>query len=123
MKDVLIYKDYIASIELDAYENYFTGRVLAVSAEITFTGYSVGELKKAFARAVTRYLEECEASQLAPDKPYLGGFNITVSPEMHRMVCIACAYKNMTQDDFVRHAIDFTLSHSDDRFGRFYNKN
>ncbi len=119
MKDVLIYKDYIASIELDACENYFTGKVVAINADISFKGCSLVELKKAFFKAVDDYLDECYLLQRIPDKPYLGGFNITVSPEMHRMVSIACAYKNMTQDDFVRHAIEYTLLHSEDRLGQF----
>jgi predicted HicB family RNase H-like nuclease len=116
MKNVLRYKEWVARIDLEPYENVFVGRVLAINHDVSFSGSNVLILKKAFAKAIDDYLEDCRVNDELPEKPYRGEFNIMLSQNIHRKIAIASAYKNMSLDDFIRYAIEYTLANSKDRF-------
>ena len=45
-----------------------------------------------------------------PEKMYKGSFNVRIPSELHRQATLYSAAKNMSLNEFVRFAIDFTLS-------------
>lgn len=119
MDDVLKYKDYLASVHFSTEDEVFHGKVLGINDLVSFEGTTVRELKKAFAEAVEDYLETCNALGKDPDKTYKGSFNVRIPTELHRQAAIQSALKNMSLNDFVRYAIDFTLSHATDSSRKF----
>jgi len=113
MNDILKYKDYLASVQFNADDEVFHGKILGINDLVNFEGVSVKDLKKAFAEAVEDYLKTCEFLKKDPDKTYKGSFNVRIPQELHRQAAITSAQKNMSLNDFVRYAIDFTLSKSE----------
>jgi predicted HicB family RNase H-like nuclease len=114
MNDILRYKDYLAAVQFSSDDEVFHGKILGINDLVNFEGTTVKELKKAFAEAVEDYLETCEMLKKDPDKTYKGSFNVRIPVELHRQAAITSAQKNMSLNDFVRYAIDFTLSKSGD---------
>jgi predicted HicB family RNase H-like nuclease len=112
MSEILRYKDYLASVQFSAEDEVFHGKILGINDLVNFEGTTVKELKRAFSEAVEDYLETCKKVGKSPDKTYKGSFNIRIPQELHRMAAINAALKNMSLNDFVRYAIDFTLSQS-----------
>ena len=114
MNDIIKYRDYLASVQFNADDEVFHGKILGINDLVNFEGVSVKELKKAFAEAVEDYIETCKAVGKDPDKTYKGTFNVRIPQDLHRQAAIQSAQQNMSLNDFVRYAIDFTLSHSRD---------
>jgi predicted HicB family RNase H-like nuclease len=112
MSEIIKCKDYLATVEFSAEDEVFHGRILGINDLVNFEGSTVRELKKAFADAVVDYLKTCEKIGKNPDKTYKGSFNIRIPEELHRQAAINAAKENMSLNDFVRYAIDFTLAHS-----------
>jgi predicted HicB family RNase H-like nuclease len=110
MTDILKYKDYYATINFSAEDDVFFGKIIGINDLVTFEGTSVKELKEAFKEAVEDYLETCKVLKKSPNKTYKGSFNVRISSSLHRQAAIYAALKNMTLNDFVRYAIDYTLS-------------
>lgn len=114
MNDILKYKDFLASVQFNADDEVFHGKILGINDLVNFEGASVRELKKAFAEAVEDYIETCKTVGKDPDKTYKGSFNVRIPQDLHRQAAIQSAKQNMSLNDFVRYAIDFTLSRSGD---------
>jgi predicted HicB family RNase H-like nuclease len=101
-------------VQFNADDEIFHGKILGINDLVNFEGTTVKDLKKAFAEAVKDYLETCEMLKKEPNKTYKGSFNIRIPQELHRQAAITSAKKNMSLNDFVRYAIDFTLARSGD---------
>jgi len=112
MSEIIKYKDYLASVQFSAEDEVFYGKILGINDLVNFEGTTVKELKKAFSEAVDDYLNSCKKIGKNPDKTYKGSFNIRIPQELHRKAAINAALKNMSLNDFVRYAIDFTLTQS-----------
>ena len=50
MNDILKYKDYLASVQFNADDEVFHGKILGINDLVNFEGVSVKDLKKAFTR-------------------------------------------------------------------------
>ncbi|NSW92204.1 MAG: type II toxin-antitoxin system HicB family antitoxin [Firmicutes bacterium] len=105
MKDVLIYKDYIASIHYSADDEVFFGRIEGIDDLISFEGQSVSELKAAFMEAVEDYIETCKKNGKNPEKTYRGSFNVRISPELHKKVAQQALLENVSLNQFIEDAI------------------
>jgi len=110
MTDILQYEDYFASIHFSAEDEVFFGKILGINDSITFDGNTVAELKEAFKEAITDYLETCKSLGKEPEKVYKGSFNVRIPAELHKQAALFSATKNMSLNEFVRFAIDFTLN-------------
>jgi len=118
MKDILQYKGYFASVHFSAEDEVFFGKLLGINDLISFEGTNVNELKQAFHEAVDDYLQTCKDLNKDPDKAYKGSFNVRIPSDLHRQAANISALKKMTLNDFVRYAIDFTISKSFDSGGK-----
>jgi predicted HicB family RNase H-like nuclease len=114
MTDILQYGDYLASVHFSAEDEVFFGKIIGINDSVTFEGSTVNELKKAFRAAVEDYLETCKALQKEPEKIYKGSFNVRIPSELHRKAALYSAIKKMSLNDFVRYAIDYTLTRAAD---------
>ncbi|HEX8356062.1 MAG TPA: type II toxin-antitoxin system HicB family antitoxin [Segetibacter sp.] len=110
MNDILEYKGYYANVQLSAEDEVFYGKIIGISDLVSFEGDTVKDLKNAFHEAVEDYLETCKEIQKAPDKTYKGSFNVRVPVELHRNAALLAAIKNVSLNDFVRYALDYTIN-------------
>jgi predicted HicB family RNase H-like nuclease len=112
VNDILQYKDYLATVHFSTEDETLHGKIIGINDLVSFEASSVRELKKAFREAVEDYLETCRQLNKTPDKTYKGSFNVRIPSELHRQAAVFAAVKNISLNDFVRLAIDFTLSRS-----------
>lgn len=63
------YKGYEATIEYDAEDRLFFGRVVNIKDVIVFDGLSVDELEQAFHHVIDEYLADCKALNKTPNQP------------------------------------------------------
>lgn len=106
---MLEYKGYYANIDFSAEDEVFHGKLIGINDLVTFEGDSVAELKNAFHEAVEDYLETCKEINKSPDKTYKGSFNVRIPSELHRKAALYASMQKLSLNDFVRHAIDFTI--------------
>jgi predicted HicB family RNase H-like nuclease len=109
MKDLLTYKDFIASIHFSAENEVFYGKIAGINDLVTFEGQSVKALKKAFREAVEDYLETCTAIGKDPEKTYKGTFNVRLPQQLHRRAAYAAILRHQTLNEFVKNAIAQSL--------------
>ena len=89
MKNTLKYREYTGSVEFDAEDKIFHGRVLGITDVIGFEGRSVDELEKDFRRAIDEYLAVCQEAGKEPDKPFSGRFVLRIPSELHCAIALA----------------------------------
>jgi predicted HicB family RNase H-like nuclease len=106
MKDVLTYKGFIGSVHFSAEDEIFYGKIEAINDLIMFEGKTVQELKKNFHEAVDDYLETCKALGREPNKPFKGGFNVRISPEMHKKAIERATMLGISLNQLVQKAIE-----------------
>ncbi|MDI6795104.1 MAG: type II toxin-antitoxin system HicB family antitoxin [bacterium] len=83
MNNILSYKGYAGSVNFDADDRIFHGRVLGITDVIGFEGTSVNELERDFTEAVTDYLETCREIGKEPEKPFSGRLAVRLPSEIH----------------------------------------
>jgi predicted HicB family RNase H-like nuclease len=110
MKDVLTYKDYVATVHYSAEDEAFYGQVEGVNDLVSFEGQSVSELKGAFIEAIEDYLETCRENGKEPEKKYKGSFNIRIDPDLHKRAVQQSLKKNVSLNQFVEEAISEKVS-------------
>jgi len=114
MNDILQYKGYYASLHFSSEDEVFYGKLLGIDDLVNFEGASVKELKKAFYEAVDDYLATCKDLGKEPNKTYKGTFNVRISTDLHKAAAVFASIHNISLNDFVKTAIDYTLLHKED---------
>ena len=79
----LTYKGYSATVEFDAEDRLFFGRLNGISDIVTFHGESADELVQAFEQAVDGYLAMSEQLGRAPQSPHVRRIVVRVPPDVH----------------------------------------
>lgn len=80
------YKGYTASIEFDADDECFVGRIVGITDLIAFDGQSVSELRKNFHDVLDTYLAHCKETGKAPETPKSGKLLLRLPAELHAYV-------------------------------------
>jgi predicted HicB family RNase H-like nuclease len=109
MKNVIEHKGYLGSVEFDADDEVFFGKLTGIRDVVTFEGDSVARLKKAFKEAVEDYILTCKQLNKDPDKEFKGSFNVRVKPKVHRLAVAKSAVLNISLNQFVERAIEKEL--------------
>lgn len=78
----MTYRGYAARIEYSDEDDCFIGHIAGIRDVIGFHAESVKELRAAFEEAVNDYLDACEKTGRAPQKPYSGKLMLRVPPEV-----------------------------------------
>jgi predicted HicB family RNase H-like nuclease len=74
----------------------------------------VQSLRKGFESAIDEYLDECAIKIEAPQKPYMGVFNVRVSPELHRSLAKYSFSHGQTLNSTVEKAFtNFVATHKE----------
>ena len=89
--NILKYKGYVSTIEFDAADRIFVGRISGINDIIGFHGESVAELEAAFHQSIDDYLVACEKLGQKPNKPYSGRLMLRIPTELHAAVAVAAA--------------------------------
>lgn len=105
-KNLLNYKGYSGSIECSIEDDCLHGKVLFIEDIVTYEGDTPSALKTAFEGAIDRYLAYCEKTGNPANKAYSGGFNVRVSPELHRQIAMAASRDGVTLNESIKRAIE-----------------
>lgn len=105
MKNVLKYKDFIASVQFSAVDELFYGKITGIHDLISFEGESVHELKSAFIEAVEDYLQLCRSLGKDPYKSYKGTLNVRIGPDLHKQAAEKATLQGITLNKYIQNAI------------------
>jgi predicted HicB family RNase H-like nuclease len=81
---LLNYKGYYGNVEYSAPDHCFHGKLLGISALVTYEGIDVSTLEESFKDSVDDYLEFCAEKGIVPEKTYSGLFQVRIDPEIHK---------------------------------------
>jgi len=112
MKDILNYKDFIATVHYSSDDEVFFGKIEGINDLVTFEGKSVTELKKAFIESVEDYILLCKKTGKLPHKSYKGSFNIRINPSLHRKAAEIAMSKGIPLNQLVQEVLEKELSSS-----------
>jgi predicted HicB family RNase H-like nuclease len=108
--DILSYKGYEGTAEIDMDRGVCRGKVLFISDLITYEAGTPKELKQEFETAVDDYLATCTELGREPKRPCSGVFNVRVTPEMHRKATLRAVQDNASLNSVVVCALDAYLN-------------
>lgn len=100
------YKGYIGSVNFDACDGLFHGKILGITDVITFEGKTVKGLEKDFHNAIDEYLEDCREIGKKPEKPYSGKFNVRISSELHSAIAQKAKDKGVSLNTWVNETFE-----------------
>ena len=110
MKNMMSYKGYYGSVNFDANDLVFYGKVEFINSLISYEGETAKEIDAAFKAAVEDYFETCAARAVVPEKPFKGSLNIRIGRDLHEKAAliakkIGCASLN----EFIKQALDHEI--------------
>lgn len=108
--DILKYKDYEGSAELDMARGVCRGKLLFIDDLVTYEAASPKGLQREFEAAVDDYLETCLSVGKEPLRPFRGLFNVRVAPSLHRAAALRAATDAVSLNDVVVRALDAFLN-------------
>jgi len=109
MDNVLIYKDFIATVKYSEEDEAFIGRIEGINSVVSFEGQSVEELKSAFHEAVESYLDFCNRKGIKLRKSYNGVLNIRIPPTTHNRIAMYAENHGTSINAFIRDSIERRL--------------
>lgn len=101
MKTLMQHKGYFGSIEYDADEPIFYGKLEFIKALISYEAKDAKGIQCAFHEAVDDYLQMCEQQNLKPEHPFKGTFNIRTGHELHKKIALAAAQRDISINKFI----------------------
>lgn len=108
--DILKYKDYEGSAELDMVRGVCRGKILFVDDLVTYEASAPADLQREFEAAVDDYLETCVALDKTPNRSFRGMFNVRVAPDIHRAAGLRALADGVSLNDVVVRALDAFLN-------------
>lgn len=110
MSKMMEYRGYHATIEYNANDEIFEGKVFGIADSLNFHGSTVVELKEMFKQSIDNYLELCEKIGKEPDKEFKGTFNVRIPQELHREAALQAYKLDISLNQYVQNCIENTLS-------------
>ena len=86
MSEMLEYKGYSGTVEYSATDKTLFGKVVGVKGYLSYIGDSLESLRKDFEDMIDDYLKTCTEDGVEPQKPYIGNFNVCITPELQRPI-------------------------------------
>jgi len=108
--DILKYKDYEGTAELDMARGICRGKILFIDDLVTYEADSPRDLQREFESAVDDYVTTCTTLGKAPQRPFRGLFNVRVPPELHRAAALRATSDAVSLNDVVVRALDCFLN-------------
>ncbi len=111
--DILKYKDYEGTAELDMARRVCRGKILFIDDLVTYEAASPAELQTEFEAAVDDYIDTCATLGREPQKPLRGQFNVRIPPALHKAAALRALAENVSLNDVAVRALDaFVNIHS-----------
>lgn len=108
--DLLQYKGYEGTAELDMGRRVCRGRILFIDDLVTYEAPTPTELQQEFEAAVDDYIETCSQLGKEPQRPFKGLFNVRVQPTLHRAAVLRAACDGVALNEVVVQALTAYLS-------------
>lgn len=108
--DILKYKEYEGTAELDMTRGLCRGKVLFIDDLVTYETDSPRELQREFELAVDDYIATCTTLGKEPQRPFRGLFNVRIPPELHRAAALRATSDTVSLNDVVVRALDGFLN-------------
>jgi predicted HicB family RNase H-like nuclease len=108
--DILKYKDYEGTAELDMSRGVCRGKILFINDLVTYEAASPADLQKEFEAAVDDYLDTCEEVGKEPQRPFRGAFNVRVPQVLHRSAAIRAVADCVSLNEVVVRALEDYLA-------------
>ncbi|NOR69190.1 MAG: toxin-antitoxin system HicB family antitoxin [Methylomarinum sp.] len=112
MNEIIKYKKYIGSVEVDVEEGVLHGKVLFINGLITYESinFNLDELKREFEASIDEYLSDCEDLGIEPEQTCKGQFNVRITPELHQSANLLAMKNGESLNTLVRRAIEIEVS-------------
>ncbi|MEN8180150.1 MAG: type II toxin-antitoxin system HicB family antitoxin [Pseudomonadota bacterium] len=104
------YKGFYGAVEASVEDGCLFGKLEFIDPLVNYEGETVQEIEAAFHEAVDDYIKTCEESNVEPQKPYRGTFNVRIGRNLHRAAAIAARQKDINLNELVKRAIERELS-------------
>lgn len=104
--DILKYKDYEGTAELDMVRGVCRGKILFINDLVTYEAAQPSKLQKEFEAAVDDYVETCADLGREPQKSLKGQFNVRIPQELHRTSTLRALTDGVSLNDVVVRALD-----------------
>lgn len=108
--DILKYKEYEGTAELDMTRGVCRGKLLFIDDLVTYESATPQDLQKEFEAAVEDYMQTCAGIGKEPQRPFRGLFNVRVPPTLHRAAALRAACDRVALNDVVVRALDSFLN-------------
>lgn len=108
--DILKYKDYEGTAEVDMVRGVCRGKILFITDLVTYEAATPRELQREFELAVEDYLETCGELGREPGRQFKGLFNVRVTPELHRAAALRAASDGVSLNEVAFRALDCYLN-------------
>lgn len=109
--NTLTYRGYFATVEFDARDGIFWGKVLGLVDSITFDGQTVTKLVTDFHHAIDFYLEDCAKTGRRPETPLSGDLILHLEPEIHGAVLAAARAAGKSTDQWAAEIFSRVMEH------------
>jgi predicted HicB family RNase H-like nuclease len=103
--DLLKYKDYEGTAELDMARRVCRGRILFIDDVVTYEAASPQFLQQEFEAAVDDYLKTCVRVGKKPQRPFKGLFNVRVPAQLHRSAALRATRDGVSLNEVVVSAL------------------
>lgn len=108
--DVLEYKGYEGTTEIDIDRGVCRGHILFISDMVTYEAENPRKLKKVFQDAVDDYVRTCQQVGKEPQKPFKGLFNVRVPPAIHKAASVRSVCDGVSLNEVVVQALTAYLN-------------
>lgn len=108
--DILKYKEYEGTAELDMSRGICRGKILFIDDLVTYESGSPRDLQREFESAVDDYVATCAMLGKEPQRPCRGSFNVRVPPELHRAATLRATSDGVSLNEVVVRALDCFLN-------------
>lgn len=108
--DILKYKGYEGTAELDMSRQVCRGKILFIDDLVTYEAPSPAELQAEFQLAVDDYIDTCSTLGREPKRPLKGMFNVRVPPKLHKAAVLRAEEDHVSLNEVVIYALDAYLN-------------
>ena len=106
MKDILKYKDFLATVHFSTEDEVFYGEIVGIDDLILFEGRTVDELKQSFHESVNDYILLCKELGKKPEKSYKGSLNIRLPLSIHQKATRLAAIRGISLNQLINEAVE-----------------
>lgn len=107
--NILEYKGYHGTIEVDMERGVLRGKILFISDLVTYEAPDPKRVRSEFEAAVDDYLDTCAELGREPKQPASGTFNVRVGSERHRAAQVRAIADGISLNEVVSRALDCYL--------------